>query len=62
MTGQGSTALEIVNRPLPFLPSMPTFASSLTNDGDDGGRLRNVNAALGKPNEDAVAMPEGWRR
>jgi hypothetical protein len=23
--------------------------------------LRNVNAALRKPNEDAVSMPSGWR-
>jgi hypothetical protein len=26
------------------------------------GQLRNINAARGYPNEDAVIMPQGWER
>jgi hypothetical protein len=36
---------------------MPTFASSLQNDGDDRRLVEECQRGLRKPNEDAAAVP-----
>src|SRR5260221_13535015 len=54
---KGRYRTEIAGRPLPFRPSMPTFASSLQNDGDDRRPVEECQRGLRKPNEDAVAVP-----
>jgi hypothetical protein len=36
---------------------MPTFASSLQNDGDDRRLVEECQRGLRKPNEDAAIMP-----
>jgi hypothetical protein len=43
---------------------IPTSTSSGPNVGGEtaGRRLTSVNAISGKPNEDAVSVPSGWRR
>jgi hypothetical protein len=51
--------LEIVSRPLPFWNPVPTFTSSLENDGDDRRPVEECQRGQWKPNEDAVAVPSG---
>jgi hypothetical protein len=41
---------------------MPTFASSLKNDGDDRRLVEERQRGLWKPNEDAATVPSGRRR
>jgi hypothetical protein len=53
---QDATARKIVMTPLPFSPSMPTFASSLKSRRRPLS-VEECQRGQRKPNEDAVAMP-----